>query len=120
MTDDELYPFFASDLAAEVRREYDVRIDHGVPTAEATRDVLALFRDLLADAQEGPVIFLALAALQLRANRVMPLIRDAVVDLIRTGEAKRSFPMADGAMSRQRKQLLATLEAELEAAELVE
>lgn len=114
MTDDELEPFFASDLAAEVRREFDGRADHGVPIPDVTRDVLAHFRDLLADPQEGPVIFLALAALQLRSGHVMPFVRDAALDLIRTGEARRAYANTDPNVSKQRKQLLAAMEAVLD------
>lgn len=114
LTDDELEPIFASDLAAEVRREFDGRADHGVPIPDVTRDVLAHFRDLLADPQEGPVIFLALAALQLRAGHVMPFVREAALDLLRTGEAKRAYANTDPTVSKQRKQLLAGLEAALD------
>ena len=114
VTDDELEPFFASDLAAEVRREFDARADHGVPIPDTTRDVLAHFRDLLADPHEGPVIFLALAALQVRAGHVMPFVRDAALDLIRTGEARRAYASTDPNVAKQRKQLLASLEAALD------
>ena len=114
MTDDELEPFFASDLATEVRREFDGRADHGVPIPDVTRDVLAHFRDLLADPHEGPVIFLALAALQLRSGHVMPFVRDAALDLIRTGEAKRAYANNDPSVVKQRRQLLANLEAALD------
>jgi hypothetical protein len=119
VTDDELEPLFASDLAAEVRREFSGRTDHGIPVPDATRDVLAHFSDLLADPQEGPVVFLALAGLQFRLRRLMPFVRDAALELIRTGEARRAYPTTDPTMNRQRKQLLATLEASLESAEVM-
>jgi hypothetical protein len=119
VTDDELEPLFASDLAAEVRREFAARTDHGIPVPDATRDVLSHFRDLLADPQEGPVVFLALAALQFRVRRLMPFVRDAALELIRTGEARRAYPTTDPMMNRQRKQLLEALEATLESAEVM-
>lgn len=119
MTDEDLEPFFASDLAGEVRREFSARTDHGVPVADATRDVLAAFKDVLADPQEGPVVFLALAALQLRAGRVLPVVRDAALDLIGTGEARRAYPSADPVTVRERKRLLAAMEAALDSADVV-
>jgi hypothetical protein len=115
VTDDELLPFFASDVAAEVRREFELRANHGVSVQEATGDVLGLFRDLLDDPHEGPVVFLALAALQLRDGRVMPFIRDAALDLIRTGEAKRAYASTDPTVTQQRRKLLIAMEAALEA-----
>lgn len=120
MTDDDFEAFFASDLAAEVRREYTDRIDHGVAVADATRDVLALFRDLLSDPQEGPGLFLALAAMQLRDGRVMSVVRSVTLDLIGTGEARRAYGSTDPTISRRRKELLASLEAGLEAARVID
>ncbi|HEX8915731.1 MAG TPA: hypothetical protein VF796_25480 [Humisphaera sp.] len=121
MTDDELEPIFASDLAGEVRREFNGRVlDFGVPVPLATRDVLGAFRDLLADPHEGPVVFLALAALQYKVGRLMPFIRETALDLIRTGEAKRAYASTDPNVSQQRRKLLAAFEAALEAADVVE
>lgn len=120
MTDADYEPFFSSDLAAEVRREYTSRVDHGVPIADATRDTLAVFRDLLADPQEGPVVFLALAALQVQDRRLTSFVRDTALDLIGTGEAKRAYANTDSTISRQRKELLEKLEAALETADLID
>ena len=114
MTTDELDCFFASDLGAEVRREYDLRASHGVPTAEATRDVLAIFRDLLTDPHDGPVVFIALAALQLRQGSVLPFIRETALDLIQTGEARRAYASDNFDVTQQRKVLLAAMEKALE------
>lgn len=117
VTEDDYEQFFTSDLAAEVRREYYQRAGHGIPDVDATRDVLHLFRDLLADPQEGPVIFLALAALQLQVGRLLPFVRDTALELIQTGEARRAYPTTDPVLNRKRKELLAMLEEELERAD---
>jgi hypothetical protein len=117
VTDSELEPFFASDLAAEVRREYFSHTEHGIPTGEATHHVLATFRDLLDDPHDGPVVFLALAAMQIRDGYVLPIIRETALELINTGVAKRAYASSDLSITRQRKDLLASLLAALEAAE---
>lgn len=117
VTDAELEPFFASDLAAEVRREYGSLAEHGIPSGEATHHVLTTFRDLLDHPNEGPVVFLALAALQLRDGYVLPVIRETALELINTGAAKRAYASTDLGVMKQRKQLLASLLAALEAAE---
>jgi hypothetical protein len=117
VTDDALEPFFASDLAAEVRREYFSRTQHGIGSGEATHHVLATFRDLLPDPHDGPVIFLALAAVQVRNGAVLPIIRETALELIHTGAAKRAYAGNDSGLMRQRKQLLTALEAALESAE---
>ena len=121
MNDIDLEPLFASDLAQEVRREFDVRaVEHMVPVPEATRAVLGHFSHLLTDPDAGPVIFLALAGLQYKAGRLMPFIRDAAVDLIQTGEARRAYATADPNLAVQRKKLLATLQEMLASAPVVE
>jgi hypothetical protein len=119
MTDADFQAFYASDLAGEVRREYLSRVDHGVMIADATRDVLAIFADLLADPQEGPVIFLALAALQVQDGRVLAFIRDAALDLIGTGEAKRAYATAEPTVQKQRRLLLRGLEEALESVPVI-
>lgn len=115
MTDADFHAFYASDLAAEVRREYAMRVDHGIGVDDATRDVLAIFSEMLGDPQEGPVIFLAMAAAQLQDGRVMPFVRDAAVDLINTGEARRAYASNDPSVQKQRKALLERLAAALES-----
>jgi hypothetical protein len=117
VTDKDLEPFFASDLAAEVRREYFSHTEHGIAAGEATHHVLTTFRDLLDDPHDGPVIFLALAAMQLRDGYVLPVIRETALDLINTGAAKRAYANNDLAITKQRKALLASLQEALEAAE---
>ena len=120
MTDADFQAFYASDLAGEVRREYLSRIDHGVAVADATRDVLAIFADLLADPQEGPVIFLSLAAAQVQDGQVLAFVRDTAMDLIQTGEAKRAYATSDSTVLKQRRLLLRGLEEALEGVAVIE
>jgi hypothetical protein len=121
VTDEELEPIFGSDLAQEVRREFDVRaVEHTMPVPAATRDVLVHFGDMLSDPNAGPVIFLALAALQYKAGRLMPFVRDAAIDLIQTGEARRAYGIADPNLAVQRRKLLSAFEVALAEAEVVE
>jgi hypothetical protein len=121
VTDAELEPLFLSDLAQEVRREFEVRaVEHLVPVPLATRDVLAHFGDMLSDPNAGPVIFLVLAALQYKSSRLMPFIRDAAVDLIQTGEARRAYSTSDPNISTERKKLLAAFEQTLIDSDVVE
>ncbi len=96
----------SSDLAQEVRAEFEGRMAVGLPVPTATAHAFARFRTALADADDGPVVILALAALQWREGYVQAVIRDAAVDLIDSGEAMAAYRSADGAVRRERAQLL--------------
>ena len=96
----------SSDLAQEVRAEFEGRVGVGVPVAMATAHAFSRFRTALTDPDDGPVVILALAALQWREGAVQAVIRDAAVDLIDSGEATAAYRSADAAARRARGQLL--------------
>ena len=124
MLDDEIEtltaPFLASDLAMEVASVYHEHTGVGVGAGEATAAVISTFRELLADPDEGPVIFLALAATQLREGRLVEPVRDAAIALIESGDAQRAWRQTDATISIQRRTALAAVEEQLRVAELVE
>jgi hypothetical protein len=99
-------PFLASDLAAEVRSVYYEHAGVGTGAGPATAAVFDTFRELLADSNEGPVVLLALAALQVRDGLVLEPIRDAALALIESGDANRAWRPLDAVMIRQRKEAL--------------
>jgi len=113
-------PFLASDLAMEVASVYHEHTGVGVGAGEATAAVISTFRELLADPDEGPVIFLALAATQLREGRLVEPVRDAAIALIESGDAQRAWRQTDATISIQRRAALAAVEEQLRVAELVE
>ena len=124
MRDEELdavlEPFLAPDLAREVATIYGERRHFNVDVGHATQAVFETFRELLHDPNEGPVIFLALAALQLRDGAVLAPIRDAAIALIDTGEAQRAWRPLDVMVNRQRKTALAALSELLATAAIVD
>ena len=105
----------SSDLALEVRAEFDGRMSVGLPVEAATAHAFNRFRTALADPDDGPVVILALAALQWREGRLQAVIRDAAVDLIDSGEATAAHRSADAAARRAREQLLDAFAGELRA-----
>jgi hypothetical protein len=89
-----------SDLAVEVGAEFSGRLSVGLDVPAATAHVFGRFRSALSSPQEGPVVLIALAALQLREGHLQEVIRDAAVDLIDSGEALNAYRSDD---SNQRK-----------------
>ena len=56
---------FASDLARDVRSEFNARRDEGLSVHDATGAIVAAYGHGLPRAEEGPVVIIALAVLQL-------------------------------------------------------
>ena len=102
-------PFLASDLAMEVRGVYDERLTAGEGAGPATAAAFESFRSLLTDPDDGPVIFLALAAIQLREKDLLDPIRDAALSLIDSGDAQRAYRPNDANINRDRRTALAQL-----------
>ena len=96
----------SSDLAQEVRAEFEGRVSVGVPVTMATAHAFSRFRTALTDPDDGPVVILALAALQWREGFVQAVIRDAAIDLIDSGEATAAYRSPDASARRGRRDLL--------------
>lgn len=109
---DRFAALYASDLAGEVRDEFEERVGHGLPVAEATAAVVERFAHALHDPDDGPVILLVTAALQLHHGRLDPAFRDAALDLIADGSALRAHA-GDGGEVADRRRVLAELEEAL-------
>jgi hypothetical protein len=104
--EDEFAALVNSDLARDVRAELVRHFTAGASIANATVQTLAEFRDVLADPNEGPVIFLAVAMFQLDHDQLQSFIRDAAVDLIESGEAESAWKATESGVRQQRRALL--------------
>lgn len=109
ISDDDFDALFSSDLARQVRQRMIEELDGASSTGEATANVLAEFRGAMGDVNEGPVVFLAIAATQLDRRALLPEVRDGAIDLIESGEAQRAWQSTDGTLSRQRREMLERL-----------
>ncbi len=113
MDDEVMYALFASDLAQDVRAEFNERRNEGCKVADATSAVIGAFNHLLARAGEGPVVIIAIAALQLRDGALNLTFRDAAIDLLNEGYGfdRRPGEMMSARTDREqfRQQLIAAL-----------
>lgn len=103
---------FSDDTAADVRDDYRERIGDGMPGPEATNEVLATWSEVLADPDEGPIVWLALAATQVRCGRLEPRVRDQAIAIIDGGRDLRRW-QDQPTLMRQRERALASLRSEL-------
>ncbi len=85
----------ASDLAVEIQAEFNGRLGVGLDVPAATGYVLGKFHSALTSPQEGPVVLIALAALQMREGYLQAVMQTAALDLIDSGEALAAYKPVD-------------------------
>lgn len=73
---------FDDDLAMDIKAEFDDAIQNGLTVMEATGQVLVAFEDELEDEDEGPIIYLVLAVLQVALGDVQKDIRQKALEII--------------------------------------
>jgi hypothetical protein len=76
---------FSDDTACDVRGDYRELIEDGVDDEDATRRILHRYESSLADSDDGPVVWLALAVTQSKLGRLDPTVRDHALEVIASG-----------------------------------
>lgn len=76
---------FQDDVAADVRAAFLEQLAAGVAPPEATRAVADMYGAALADSEDGPVVWLALAATQWEYGALDPRVRDRALAVIASG-----------------------------------
>lgn len=80
------YDIFDSDEANDIRALFEDELQTGASVAHATAEVLRESKDALDDSDAGPIIWLALAALQLQQKELQPNVRDHALAVIDSGD----------------------------------
>jgi len=70
------YGIFEDDIASDVRGEFEDAIAEGLDSSAATQRVFEVFGEAVEDEEEGAVVWLSLAALQLDRGVLQDDIRD--------------------------------------------
>jgi hypothetical protein len=106
---------FASDLAREVRSEFNARRDEGMSVNDATSTIVASYGHVLSQPEEGPVVIVALAVLQLLERSLSATFRDAALDLLREGHGFATRAGENNTLRRDRERLRGQLIEMLES-----
>jgi len=107
---------FGDDTACDVRDAYRELVAHGSLGPEATDQLLREWGDIIDDEDDGPVIWLALAATQWACGRLEERVKTKAVKIIDSGSSLgRWSENGDSKMLKQRQAVLAKLRAQLEA-----
>jgi Domain of unknown function (DUF4259) len=79
------YDIFDNDEANDIRALFEDEMQTRASVAHATAEVLRESKDALDDPESGPIIWLALAALQLSRGELQPNVRDHALAVIDSG-----------------------------------
>lgn len=73
------------DIAMDVQSEFSDLIDEGYSVKEATKQILQSYEEELEDEDDGSIIYLTLALLQLEQDEVEAKIKKKALDIIEEG-----------------------------------
>src|SRR5437868_5079753 len=79
------YDIFDNDEANDIRALFEDELNTGASVAHATAEILRESKDALDDPESGPIIWLALAALQLQRKELQPNVREHALAVIDSG-----------------------------------
>ncbi len=102
---------FHDDVAADVRSEYLDLLARGTSDAEAFRTIVREWKEAIADSDDGPVFWLALAATQWEYGRLHPRAKSQALKVIDQGKGIDRW--ADGGLAKKRQAVLAQLKKKL-------
>jgi len=105
---------FEDDVAMDVRGMLEEALDQGWDLERATRRVLDEMADALDDMDDGPVIYLALAALQLERGTVLERIRNRALEIIARDAGLERWADTGGETLDARRRVLDDLRKSLE------
>ena len=104
---------FSDDVACDIRDDYRELIGDGLAGPAATDRLLRKWADALDDPDEGPVIWLALAATQWRTGRLEDRVRERAEEVIRSGRDVLRWDTESDRRARAR--VLAKLQSDLDS-----
>lgn len=97
---------FDDDVALDVERDFESALEEGLSAPEATQRVLAQCASWLEDEDYGPVVLLALAALQVQYGAIQPQLRDQALGILVTGAGMELWEEAGPPELLERQQVL--------------
>jgi hypothetical protein len=107
---------FRDDVACDVRAQYRALLQDGKTPVEATSGVLRDWKPALGDAEDGPIIWLALAAIQCRYGCLEPRVKARALAVIDSGsDLEHWHATGNRQLVRSRAAVLARLRATLES-----
>jgi hypothetical protein len=92
---------FADDVACDVRDQYLALLAEGLDGAESSRRLESEWGDADSDPDEGPVFWIALAAVQWEYGRLQPHVAKRALAIIDRGDDLQRWQGAPGLAKRR-------------------
>src|SRR5262245_8388808 len=102
---------FQDDVAADVRSQYLDLLARGASDAEAFRTIVREWKESIADYDDGPIFWLALAATQWEYGRLHPRVKTQALKII--DQRKDIDCWAEAGLAKKRQAVLAQLKKKL-------
>jgi len=106
---------FDDDVALDVQTTFEEALAEGASVRAATRHVLDEYEESLDDPDDGAIVWLALAALQVEQGALQPRVRRHALAVLATGNDLARWEEVGEEAVAERRQVLAALQARLEA-----
>jgi len=106
---------FDDDLALAVKGDFEDALEKGLSVNAAAEKILQEYSDVLKDEEEGPIVYLSLAALQFDHNSLHQDIKDRALDIIETGRGLELWEEAGKEFLAERQETLKKLKLKLSA-----
>ena len=109
---------FDNDTAGDLRDAFEDELAIVANVVTATENVLTKFASDLDDVDYGPVIYLALAALQLEQDALQQDMRKRALEIIDSGEGLDGWEEAGPLKVQERQQVLKDFRAQLSTSQV--
>ena len=107
------YEIFEDDIALDLRGDFEAALAEGLSVPDATARVLAEYGDAVEDFDDGPIIAVALAALQLEHGALQPEVRERALAVIDNSKGMHGWEEGGAEHAAKRRAVLAALRARL-------
>lgn len=104
---------FDDEVALAIKDEFENDLKAGLSINIATARILQAYSDMLDDEDEGPIVYLSLAVLQIEHESLHQEIKVKALEIIETGQGLTRWEEAGGKALANRKQTLANLKFKL-------
>jgi hypothetical protein len=104
---------FEDDLALDIRAAFDELLEQGIPITQVITPLIRKYREAVGDDDEGPVVWLTLAAVLLDRGSMDEHVRAKAIEVIDSEAGLRRWAEAGADELATRKAVLAQLRANL-------
>lgn len=104
---------FDDDLALDIKDEFESGLSEELSIPGITKEILENYEDVINDEDEGSIVYLALAALQIKHGHLQPKIKKEALKIIDKGKGLERWEEAGEEVLSTRQMVLQELKKRL-------